>query len=54
MSKLKDRLIILAMMIPIVVYALLFWPYLLWLAWGRIISLRKQVRGLDFDLRGSE
>ena len=51
MSKLKDKLITLIMMIPIVLYALSFWPYLLWLAWSRVISLTRELRRQDLALK---
>ena len=29
-------------------------PWLLWLAWGHIMPLKKVSKGIEFDLRGSE
>jgi len=46
-----DKVTMLMAYAGIVLVGLLMMPYLLYLAWERIITLKRQSRGLDFDLR---
>ena len=38
----------------IAVMGLFMYPYLLWLAWGRILSLKRAGKPSDFDCRGTK
>jgi len=49
-----DKIIEIAVYLAVVVMALLMLPYLLYLEWVRIIALKRQASGLDFDCRGSK
>ncbi len=50
--KLIDKLITGLTCLVAILYDLLMLPYLLWLAWGRILLLKKEMKCLDFDYRG--
>ena len=46
----KDKIFMVVAYAGIVLVGLLMMPYLLYLAWVRAIALKKQPRGLNFDL----
>lgn len=54
MSKIRDMLFFLSMVLLLVAGVLFMLPYLLWNAWGHIIPLKGEAKGAVLALKGSE
>jgi len=53
MKKILDTLYDTGIIILMVIYAILIYPYLLWKGVNRIILLKKKAKGIDLALRVS-
>jgi len=49
-----NKLKTIAAHVPVIILGVVLSPYLLWCAWGRIITLKRESRRQDLGLRSSE